>query len=357
MKERIAWVDYSKAIGIFLVILAHTPLWTPAQNFIYAFHMPLFFFLSGLLFTFDRHPDFRNFVSHRFRQLMVPYFFFSIVTYLFWLFIGRKFGNDANIDIPLYQPILGIFYGVGTPDWMIHCIPLWFFPCLFLIELLYHLAFKHVKKRAIFVTGFLTIAFVFNILDDIRLPWSFNTVFAGLGIYGAGNISKDLISKLLSQKLFIQILLCIISYSLVYLVAENNGRINMHIHDYNNYYLFLGGAVAGITGTILTAHFLQQLFHRSYPVEYIAKNTFIIVGFHLMAGSLLKGITVFAMDLPLSVYQNAFLINVVFSLASLTLLIPVIFVLNAYFSFFIGGKSRVPVTNEKSIKKNIPGRA
>lgn len=357
MKERIAWVDYSKAIGIFLVVLAHTPLWTPAQTFIYVFHMPLFFFLSGLLFSFNKHSDFRSFAGHRFRQLMIPYFFFSIITYLFWLFIGRKFGNDANIGIPLYQPLLGILYGVGTPDWMIHCIPLWFFPCLFLIELLYHLAFKGIKKRTAFVIVFLSVAFVFDVFDSIRLPWSFNTVFVGLGIYGAGNISKDLISKLINHKLFIRILLCVTSFITVYVVAELNGRINMHIHEYHNYYLFLIGAAAGITGTILTAHFLEQLFHRNSLMEYIAKNTFIIVGFHLMAGSLLKGITVFVLDLPLSIYQNAFLINVVFSLASLAFLIPVIFVLNAYFPFFIGGKSRVPAETEKSIKKNIPGRA
>lgn len=50
-KERLHWLDYSKAIGMYLVVLGHvfkdnTQL---LKDIIYSFHMPLFFFLSGFL--------------------------------------------------------------------------------------------------------------------------------------------------------------------------------------------------------------------------------------------------------------------------------------------------------------------
>lgn len=51
-QDRIEWIDVAKGIGIILVIMGHTfqlDLVSP----IYAFHMPLFFFLSGLLFNLD----------------------------------------------------------------------------------------------------------------------------------------------------------------------------------------------------------------------------------------------------------------------------------------------------------------
>ena len=48
MSARIQWIDYSKFIGIVMVILGHLYLNNKyITNFIYSFHMPFFFFLSG----------------------------------------------------------------------------------------------------------------------------------------------------------------------------------------------------------------------------------------------------------------------------------------------------------------------
>ena len=63
MKNRENWVDYAKAIGIILVVYGHVarglynagfdlPIasYTLVDSVVYSFHMPLFFFLSGLFF-------------------------------------------------------------------------------------------------------------------------------------------------------------------------------------------------------------------------------------------------------------------------------------------------------------------
>ena len=46
---RFDWVDTAKGLGIILVVIAH--VWTkgPVRDFIYSFHMPLFFLLSGYM--------------------------------------------------------------------------------------------------------------------------------------------------------------------------------------------------------------------------------------------------------------------------------------------------------------------
>lgn len=49
MKERISWIDMAKGYGTLLVIYAHLgvdSLW----SWMYSFHLPLFFFLSGYVF-------------------------------------------------------------------------------------------------------------------------------------------------------------------------------------------------------------------------------------------------------------------------------------------------------------------
>lgn len=60
-RDRDAWIDYAKAIGIILVVYGHVArgiftagldmdprIYEITDNIIYSFHMPLFFFLSGL---------------------------------------------------------------------------------------------------------------------------------------------------------------------------------------------------------------------------------------------------------------------------------------------------------------------
>lgn len=47
MRERKYWIDYLKAIAIYLVILGHLPDELHIKWGIYLFHMPLFFIISG----------------------------------------------------------------------------------------------------------------------------------------------------------------------------------------------------------------------------------------------------------------------------------------------------------------------
>ena len=50
MRERKYWIDYLKAIAIYLVILGHLPDELHIKWGIYLFHMPLFFIISGYLY-------------------------------------------------------------------------------------------------------------------------------------------------------------------------------------------------------------------------------------------------------------------------------------------------------------------
>ena len=61
--RRIGWIDYGKVIGIYLVVLAHTSLFIPLKDGIYTFLMPVFFFISGYLFSFSRNPVYKDFIK------------------------------------------------------------------------------------------------------------------------------------------------------------------------------------------------------------------------------------------------------------------------------------------------------
>ena len=49
VSERYTWIDCIKGIGIFLVVLGHIYKDNYIGQWIYSFHMPLFFMLSGYL--------------------------------------------------------------------------------------------------------------------------------------------------------------------------------------------------------------------------------------------------------------------------------------------------------------------
>ena len=52
--NRIEEVDISKGIGMVLVITGHLCVSASLRSFIYSFHMPLFFILSGIVYNIAR---------------------------------------------------------------------------------------------------------------------------------------------------------------------------------------------------------------------------------------------------------------------------------------------------------------
>lgn len=93
LQGRVDWVDYAKAIGILLVVYGHvarglykrgielpSPLYELADSVIYTFHMPLFFFLSGLFFfeSFLRSGG-KRLVMKKIDTVFYPYLVWSLL--------------------------------------------------------------------------------------------------------------------------------------------------------------------------------------------------------------------------------------------------------------------------------------
>ena len=74
MDKRFYTIDALKAFGIFCIILAHNN-YSELGNYLYSFHIPLFFFVSGLLFDIDKYKSFGYFVKKRFQNLLIPYYY------------------------------------------------------------------------------------------------------------------------------------------------------------------------------------------------------------------------------------------------------------------------------------------
>lgn len=120
--ERIEIIDSLKGYAIVLVVIGHVITYANPNNFIkswlfsfiYAFHMPLFLFLSGYL-VYQYFPRIKRiFVYKKIRGLLYPYFI--------WLSIFTIVANNLVFD----GNILNYFWSI------IRAYSLWFLPVLFI---------------------------------------------------------------------------------------------------------------------------------------------------------------------------------------------------------------------------------
>lgn len=127
---RVTWVDTAKGYGIILVVFAHAVrgliasdimTWTPVSRFvdawIYAFHMPLFFVLSGLFLVRSAERPWGAFVSDKLRTIAYPYFVWSVITVL----IKAALGPLANQPKSLSDLAL-IFYAPIDQYWFLYVL-------------------------------------------------------------------------------------------------------------------------------------------------------------------------------------------------------------------------------------------
>lgn len=141
MKKRLEFLDIAKGIGILLVVIAHIYAFNPVIRdrlsvvWIYSFHMPLFFIITGMLLKYKGTDEsIKDFLIKRVKSLIIPYIIFSIVT------VGTlKIVGEANIKQMLINTLLCI--GVDV---------LWFLPALMFSEIIFYILKKLIKNSIIF---------------------------------------------------------------------------------------------------------------------------------------------------------------------------------------------------------------
>lgn len=341
--HRILWVDYVKAINIFFVVLGHTALSAGYTKFIYAFHIPLFFFLSGYFFDYSKYPNFYQFFKKRFHQLLIPYFVINILTYLAWLFIGRHTGEDASFQINLLEPFYGIFYGGHKGYFLHHNAPMWFLPCLFSTEMIFYLLFRGKSKTVhyVFITILLGLGIYGNYYNNISLPWGLSVVPTTAILYGLGSWFNHKARHKFTYKKYL--ILVPLSFLGLLIFASLNIKVKVSAAEYGNYFYFWTAALCGILFFVSIGNLMEHLslkFEVNLKfLQFIGQNTLLIFSFHLLAGGLLKGFTYYLLKLPLDIYQLSW-VNHIYSLLSILLLVPFILIINKYAPWLAGKRTK-----------------
>jgi fucose 4-O-acetylase-like acetyltransferase len=347
-KERINWMDIAKGLGIVLVIIGHTGSSSSSlTTYIFSFHMPLFFFISGYLFSVGKY-DFKSYFYKKLKTLLIPYFVFAFLTYIFWAAVGRKFGADSELDIQLLKPLLGIFYSNGNDNWLIFNTPLWFLTCLFLVEIGFYMITRYVHKQRYILLVLIMIS-IAGYLDSLylpfRFPWGFDVALSALAFYGYGHLIKQNMQILRIFKGGIVRALLSIAFLIVgYFVSEANGKVDMNLNQYGNYIFFYMAALSGIAAVILISQFINKMG----VIRFIGQNTLVIMLVHMLLLSGIKAIVVFIFHIPLE-DTNTLPWVFIYTVSVLIIASPIIYLINNYLGFTLGK------SGSRETKKNTIG--
>lgn len=195
--SRYDYLDIAKGIGILLVVWAHILITGVSHRVIYAFHMPLFFLISGMLFRRDKYKSFFDFLRRRAKRLLVPFVVYSVVTWIIWaLFRFVRHDDVVSYWDPLFQTIIA----KGSGAYMVHNSALWFIPCLFATEIMYFAISNsnYITRIAVCICCASLSFGLGHYFADVwwfLLPWNFDAALIAILFYCIGNVFSTKISN------------------------------------------------------------------------------------------------------------------------------------------------------------------
>lgn len=286
-KKRLAYIDYARGIGIILMIMGHIDFGGAFYKYIHAFHMPIFFVMSGYLYR--EKDSLVKEIAKKAKQLLIPYILIGAFHYVVWLVL---YHNEGNI----FEPLLNLLF-INTNLNMPIAGALWFLTCLFWVDVIFMVIEKYLKKLSWLIFIAITaLGMVFTSITTIRLPWAIDAAMVGVGFYYAGYLLKkysniSVVNRLMDLKLF-EALLGLAIFS-VLIIA--NGVVNMRTGSYSIIPLsFLNGA--GFSIVILNicklaeqkAEKSKMLMIPCNGLKYVGENSIVYLCFNQLCILLLN---------------------------------------------------------------------
>jgi fucose 4-O-acetylase-like acetyltransferase len=245
-----------------IVVLGHVHC--PAIKFINAFHMPLFFFLSGVVLSLKPLASFKQYTASRWKRLMIPYLFFELVALLLSLVLCKIQHDPFNIRDSLLDILLVRHdFGEGAHTGFSHRF--WFLPCLFFAsEMIYPCVRFFGKRKWVIISTivfFWLLGFICsNYLPGV-VPFSADTALVASGFIILGFVfSKTTISFLEARHSVVDALFLLFGIAILLLSVVNNSEtVYFYKNSYGSYGLMLLGSFGGILAAIIVSKYLYSL--------------------------------------------------------------------------------------------------
>lgn len=257
--KRINWIDWSKSICMFLVILGHTHLDDSGlltKRIIYTFHMPLFFFISGLL---CKNQISIQSIKRDTKFVLIPYLTFGIIG----IFIPYPLHFQ---EIPLYisKLITGADSSIGT---------IWFLPAIFLCKMMGSAIISLFHQHRFISYVILALSFLPTLLvQNIDLPFFASQALCGLPFFLLGHKYMEYSSSyhITKSSKIAHFAIFIISTLLTIYLANRHSFVAIAVHSYgNDIFMYYINAIIGISSVMCASMLLDK-----YEISFVTATAY-----------------------------------------------------------------------------------
>lgn len=350
--SRIAWIDEFKGLVLLLVCICHVDqhflqvdLWSDQ---LVCLRMAAFYFISGVLFSNRRFPNFKDYFLHKSKVLLLPY---VTLSFLFLIL------NPVVYDFDLYANAqkIRLFYEPvainGTLDYIAlnlenifvegksssFSAPLWFVYNLYFVSLFFYLfqtiagkistRFCHdskvVKNVVVGVVALVCLMAGYTMsIGKVHLPFGIERICSTLFYFAIGFLCKELLKKLeslVTSKYKFVLVLASISFFALYALLKDpspwrglyNNNISMEL---------VVSSFFGIAGLIAILSLVSSFNIRGMQVIFgvlrnVSRNGLIVLAVHYWILMILKTLLKTELDKPFVAYLVFPLVAVVVVLA------------------------------------------
>lgn len=268
-------IDMAKTVGIALVVLGHVSGFGDSvglvsiRNFLYQFHVPLFFFLSG--YCFKENEGWESFAIKRIRRLYLPFIISNLAFYCIHVFT-HTLADETFSVIDLVKHCIKILLGLdltplGGATW-------------FLITLL-----EALVLYKILITLFNRLPSILVVLSSLLigitgtllvLPWGISRALIALFFVCVGHFTKRYLD-FSKMKREIRLLLGLAGCGLV-LACSRISHPDIAFHRFDSLPLFWISALTGTYVVILLTSFFSQFQLLSFLGKWGQRTLWILIG-------------------------------------------------------------------------------
>lgn len=270
--ERNPHIDLLKGIAIITVVIGHC--WTldsSVRNFIYSFHMPLFFCISGYLFS--TKAPFGKFVISKAKSVLKPYAFYYLCSYLCAVLIFKT-------PMGILDGIKGLLLG-GNYCGKVLNSPLWYLPIFFIASVVFYLIIKirwRVARYILIIAGAVaSVPFNRMLLEwfpDKATPFNIQALLPALFFMFAGHEFRNLDLAKIKSKLGNRGVFALVLVMLYFGMLMSRDNLDQIISLFMTYEFYIYPLL------IIPFIVFFACGTRNEYIEYIGAQSITILGFH-----------------------------------------------------------------------------
>lgn len=282
--NRISWIDMAKGYGILAVFTGHIVQGTVVGDFVYSFHLPLFFFISGYLF--NATLPFGKFMAHKLKSIILPYFVLGLPIVFFAAYYPLVFARNDPMWLPpadklgeaLVENLFGFVFQVRYAT-------LWYLAVLFFLNIVMYILtrvpYKPVHIIIVIAMAVAGLGYYGN--GGSWLPWNVDVVMTAIPFFYVGYFIRqyDIVTtRLIPLKALYKLGLWAVFMAIniganIMTFSRSGSGLEMYQCSYGVPGWTYLSAFAGICGVIV----FSTLFDLK-PINYIGEHSMLFFLWH-----------------------------------------------------------------------------